>query len=108
MTIRPLNSTLSSSNVTVQSLMDTLMVDRWNSSVSFIHYYAICATPSCTYVVTERANLIYIITTIIGLYGGLSAAFEIIIPVLVKIWRYLSMCRRQRIEPAGTVVAHHE
>jgi hypothetical protein len=106
--IRPLDSTLSSPNVTVKSLVDKLMVDRWESSVNYEHYYAACATRSCIYSVTERANIIYTITTIIGFYGGLSVAFRIIAPVLVKIAQYLIRCRRQRIEPTVAAISGQE
>jgi hypothetical protein len=108
MTIHPLNSTLSFPNVTVQSLMNVLMVDRWDSSIAYDHYYAMCAPLSCTYVITDQGNPIYIITTIIGLCGGLTVALEVIVPVLVKIGRYLIMCHRRRIEPVVDVISNHE
>jgi hypothetical protein len=105
MTIRPLDSTLSPPNVTVQSLLDAFMVDRWESSITYEHYYAACAPLSCTYVIREQANLIYMITTIIGFFGGLTVALKIIVPVLMKIARYLIMCRRRRVEPSVAVIA---
>jgi hypothetical protein len=45
---------------------------------------------SCTYTITEQPNLIYIITTIIGLFGGLNVALKVIVPALVKIENILS------------------
>jgi hypothetical protein len=106
--IHPLDATLSSPYVTVQSLMNELMVDRWERIISYEHYYATCAPTLCTYVNTEPANKIYIITTIIGFFGGLAIALHTIVPVLVKFGRYLIMCRRQRIEPVEAVVSDHE
>jgi hypothetical protein len=108
MNINPLNSTLSSPNVTVQSLMNDLMLDRWEPNITYEDYYAICAPLSCTYIITEQANPIYIITTIIGLYGGLNVALKFIVPVLVKIGRYLIKCCRHRIEPVVDVISNHE
>jgi hypothetical protein len=108
MTFRPLKSTLSSPHVTVQSLVNTLMVDRWESSITYEHYYATCSPLSCTYVITERANPIYMITTVIGFYGGLTVALDIIVPILMKIARYLIMCRPRRVEPNVAVIAEHE
>jgi hypothetical protein len=107
-TIPPLDVTLSSPNVTVQSLMNELMIVRWERSITYEHYYATCAPTLCTYVPTERANPIYIITTIIGFYGGLTVALKMIVPVLVKFGRYLLMYRRQRIAPVEAVVSDHE
>jgi len=106
--IRHLDATLSSPNVTVQSLMNELMVDRWERNITYEHYYATCAPTFCTYVPTERANPIYLITTIIGFYGGLTVALKMIVPVLVKFGRYLIMYRRQRIEPMEAAISDHE
>ncbi|UJR19396.1 hypothetical protein I4U23_022526 [Adineta vaga] len=108
MTFRPLNSTLSSLNVTVQSLVDVLMIDQWESNIIYENYYTICATLSCTYVTTEQVNTIYIVTTIIGLFGGLIIALKVIVPILVTIMQYLSMRRRRRIEPVITVILDAE
>lgn len=104
----PLNSTLSSPHITVQSLMNVLMLDRWKPNITYEHYYAICATLSCTYVNIEKSNTIYIITAIIGFYGGLSSALKIIVPVLVKIADKLIRCRQRRIEPHVAVISNHE
>jgi len=108
MTIRHLDSNVSSPNVTVRSLVNELMVEEWKSSVTYEQYYQTCATLSCTYVKNQQTNLIYIITSIVGLYGGLSVALKLIVPILVKIGRYLIMCRRQRIAPVATVICDHE
>lgn len=105
MNIRPLNATLSSPNVTVQSLMNALMVDRWESTISYDRYYASCAPLSCTYVIRERANSLYMITAIIGLFGGLTAALAIIAPILMKIVRSLTMWHRRRVAPNVAVIS---
>jgi hypothetical protein len=49
--------------------------------------------------------LVYIITTIIGFFGGLTVALKIIIPTLIKIAQYLIMYRRRRVEPNVAVIA---
>jgi hypothetical protein len=108
MTIRPLDSNVSPPNVTIRSLVDELMVDEWKASVTYEQYYTTCATLSCTYVKNQQTDLIYIITSIVGLYGGLSVALKLIVPILVKIGRYLIMCRRQRIAPVATAICDHE
>ncbi|CAF1075655.1 unnamed protein product [Adineta ricciae] len=49
-TIRPLDYTLSSPNVTVQSLVNLLMVYRWEQrNIIYEQYYASCAPSICTY-----------------------------------------------------------
>ena len=84
-TITPLNATISSPNVTVQSLVNDLLIDQWKTDVSYENYYSHCAPLSCSYSLNQRASLLYIITAIIGFYGGLSTALKIIAPALTKI-----------------------
>lgn len=103
--IHPLNSTLSSPYMTVQSLIEKLMVYKWETNISYNHYYAACAPTSCTYVIMERANPIYIITSIIGFIGGLSAALKLIAPIIAKIGQYLIIRRQHRIEPSVVVIS---
>lgn len=107
-TIRPLKLTLSSSNITVQSLIDAFMVDDWNYSIMYDYYYAACAPLSCTYIITDRPNLIYIITAIISFSSGLSITLKFITPILVKIAQYLIMRRRRKIEPNVAIIASDE
>ena len=98
-TVEPLNSTRSSPNATVQTLVDTLLVDRWETSVAYEQYYVACAPLSCTYTVTKQLDAVYVLTTIIGLYGGLMVVLKLIAPISVRIWQQLIRCCRQRVEP---------
>ncbi|CAF1013034.1 unnamed protein product [Adineta ricciae] len=107
-TFRPLDPTLSSHNVTVQSLVDVLMIDQWESNIIYENYYTACSAPSCTYVIIEQVNLVYMITTIFGLYGGLTIAFKVIVPILMTIVQYLIMHRRRRVEPVVDVIPYRE
>ncbi|CAF3367477.1 unnamed protein product [Rotaria sp. Silwood1] len=107
-TVNPLNSTLSSFNSTVQSLVDRLLVDQWETNVSYEQYYRACTPLSCTYTIRERRNLAYIITSIIGLYGGLTIVLKLIVPELVKIGQYLIMRRRQALRSTKVVVVSQD
>ena len=96
-TILPLNSNNSSPNVTVQSLVNALFVDHWDSHAYYDKYYAECAPNLCTYLRIERANPVYIITTIAGLYGGLTVVLKLIAPFLAKLGQQIISYRRRRI-----------
>jgi hypothetical protein len=98
-TFNPLDATLSSPNMTVQSLLDVLLIERWETSVVYENYYATCTPLSCVYTFSGQVSLVYTVTTIIGLYGGLSVALKVIIPLLVKIGHYVITRHRQRVEP---------
>lgn len=107
-TIRPLNSSRSSPNTTVQSLMDAFLVDDWGYNITYDHYYAACAPLSCTYVITDRPSPIYIITAIIGSFTGLNVGMKVTAPILTKIVQRVIRCRRWRIEPNVAVIASPE
>jgi len=102
-TFHPLDSILSIPNGTVQSLVDTLMVVEWQTSVIYERYYKACAPLSCTYSVNQQANPLYVISTIIGLYGGLSVVFKLIVPFLVRTGRDITLRRRRQVQPITIV-----
>ena len=107
-TLFPLDPTLSAPNTTVQSLVDTLFIDRWQTSVTYERYYDACAPLSCSYSITEQANPVYVISTIFGLYGGLSVALEILVPVTVRLGQHFLIHRRRRIRPSISTIATFE
>ena len=87
-TVAPLNATLHVSRfnrtTTLQAMYDELMIEFWHTVSSFDKYYHICAPQSCTYTKSQRFNLIYIITTVIGLIGGLSVVVQLFSLVFVQ------------------------
>ncbi|CAF2956062.1 unnamed protein product [Rotaria sp. Silwood2] len=104
----PLNSTISASNTTVQSLVSELMVDRWETSMNYTGYYASCAPVLCTYSINEKGDLIYIITTILSIYGGLNVALKLFTPLIVKFGRFLLMRHRRQVQPIVATIEMHE
>lgn len=71
-------------NATIESLVDELFVDRWNRRWNYSAYYSNCQPRFCRYNVNERAQALYIITTLLGLYGGLSVVLRLLVPHLSK------------------------
>ena len=100
----PLNASLSAPNTTVQSLVAKLLVEEWETSVVYEQYYSTCASLSCTYSFDGQISLIYTITTIIGLYGGLTVVFKLISPFLVRMGYYLIRRRRQQAQQIVSVI----
>ncbi len=102
---RALDSTLSFPNVTVQSLVDTLMVDQWETNFTYDNYYSACAPLYCSYSVNMRFDKIYVFTTIMGLSGGLTIVLKFVVPLVVKCGQRIAMCRRRRVEQMVSTVA---
>ena len=59
-------------------------------------YYEVCRPSECQYEVKTRNNVIFIVTTVIGLIGGLVTSFTIVVPLVVKLIRRRETPRRQR------------
>ncbi|CAF0751968.1 unnamed protein product [Adineta steineri] len=79
-----LNPDLNPSNETMENIVNRLMVDTWSSNVSFPLYYNQCAPLSCTVQYEDRDNLFLIITSIVGIFGGLSLGSKLLITIILQ------------------------
>ena len=87
MNVSALDSSLLSrfeQNSTIESLVDVLMVEEWNLSSVYEDYYKECQPKKCIYTYVGRNDAIYIVTTVIGLIGGLVKVLMLLIPKFVK------------------------
>ncbi|CAF3353104.1 unnamed protein product, partial [Rotaria sp. Silwood2] len=80
-------------NSTIQELVDKLMVEQWNLSMTFESYYSACQPIRCTYSYIKKHDVIYMITTMFGLVGGLMTILKLVVPRFVKILAYLFLKR---------------
>ncbi|CAF4240698.1 unnamed protein product, partial [Adineta steineri] len=76
-----------SMNSTMEELVDALMVEEWNSSIIYDGYYNECQPSKCSYSYQTKNDAIYILTTVIGLVGGLITVLKMTIPRLIRIMR---------------------
>ncbi len=60
------------------------MVEQWNSSIVYDNYYNEWQPQECIYTYKTKNSIIYIITTIIGLIGGLITVLKLIVSRHVK------------------------
>ncbi|CAF0766068.1 unnamed protein product [Adineta steineri] len=82
-------------NTTVETIVNKLMVEEFLKKISYASYFDRCAPLLCSYSYDDKNNLIEGITTLIGLYGGLTIICRLLSKFIV---RYI-LCRRQRINP---------
>ncbi|CAF0987059.1 unnamed protein product [Adineta ricciae] len=78
-TFPALHSRSNSAGQSIQSIVNQLMVDSWSEDINFTSYYNSCAPNSCTIEYTGRYHILTIITTVSGLFSGLSFGFQKII-----------------------------
>ncbi|CAF1529577.1 unnamed protein product [Adineta ricciae] len=80
-----LNPNRSSPSETIESLINRLMIESWLPNISFSSYYNACAPLSCTFQYNDRNNIFVVIATIIGLFGGLSLGYKLLILISLRL-----------------------
>ncbi|CAF1412535.1 unnamed protein product [Adineta ricciae] len=92
------------SNEIIEDLANELFVDQWLQQSNYSSYYSQCQPQYCQYDVSERPAVLYIITSLLGLYGGLSVVLHLIIPYFISF--ILQHLQRQTVVQEETV--HHD
>ena len=70
-------------NDRIQSIAERSFVNQWIEELSFTDYYKTCAPQSCTYQVVRHPHPIWILTTMIAVFGGLSTLLEILMEIIL-------------------------
>lgn len=92
-------------NDTIEVIVSNLMIEEWQFDIDYDNYYAACAPTSCTYTISEQLDIIYTVTAIVGLFGGLSLSLRIIIPIVAQliIWVIITYQERHVFENRGKI-----
>jgi len=72
-------------NLTIRDCLQELLVNKWNPMTNFSKYYQECQPTECSYTASIRKDLLVVVTTLVGLLGGLSAALHLLAPIAVRI-----------------------
>ena len=70
---------------TVEMLLKQIMIDEVISNVRFDLYYSECNPTYCFYSYTHRFDVLFIVTTIIGIYGSVSLVLQIVAPLVAAV-----------------------
>ena len=81
----PLDPDLNRPDETIEQIVERLMIDAWTWNISYDAFFDQCAPIACTYEYTARNNLLIVISTMIGVFGGLSLAIKITVLVILRI-----------------------
>ncbi|CAF3572702.1 unnamed protein product [Rotaria sp. Silwood1] len=96
-TVAPLNISNSftkfSPTTTIAVIFDNIMMDSWEISIDFATYFQACAPKVCSHSYVQRFFLVYMITTIASVFGGLTVILRFVSPLFVKF--ILRLCRQQ-------------
>ncbi len=98
MTVTALNSSLPSMyymKSTIKEFVDNLMIEEWNTSLSYERYYDQCNPTQCTYTYTDTGNtddtfelrkniILNIVIILLAIIGGLNTVLRCVVPLLVR------------------------
>ncbi|CAF2635891.1 unnamed protein product [Rotaria sp. Silwood2] len=82
-----INQTQYAPNTSIEILVNNLFIENWFSNSLFSVYYLQCAPISCTYKFTEKKSALHVLTILLGLYGGLTTALRLCVPLVIRWWR---------------------
>jgi hypothetical protein len=74
-------------NTSIETIINDLFIEKWSTEQSFSDYFAQCAPILCTYTLVQRNNALYVLTKLLGLYGGLTAVLRLSVPLIIAWWR---------------------
>ncbi|CAF1476588.1 unnamed protein product [Adineta steineri] len=85
MNISAINSSIANRfkrNTFIQFIADKLFIEEWKINISYSLFYNQCAPVYCSYITQKDDYVIYIISKILGLYGGLTVSLRFVIPII--------------------------
>ena len=97
--IQALNSSIPSpfrSDDTIRVLWKDLLTIDWKFIIDYDSYYAKCAPALCIYPLEKRLDILYSITTVIGLFGGLAVSLKLFLTVTVRLILWINGIRVER------------
>ena len=71
-------------NQTIRSLFNRMMVDHFTIRIDFDKFYQQCQPRRCSYSFQRRFDLIFILTTVLGVFGGLSLVLRYISKLIAQ------------------------
>ena len=80
----------------VSVIFASVMLDHWEQAVNYSGYYHACEPVLCTFAASRKNSFIYLVTLIIGLYGGLTVTLRIIAPLIIVCGRFVLHQFKQR------------
>jgi hypothetical protein len=66
-------------NTTIETILTQLFVSKWLQNASFDLYFNQCAPQSCQYSYSKQYNPLYVVTTLMALFGGLTQGLHFIL-----------------------------
>lgn len=103
----PLNLSISTrftpiASIPIGTLIDELFIESWSNASNYSSYFLRCAPLTCRYTHVNQINIVYMITTFLGFYGGLTIALKSIVWCSLSLYwkvQHWFIVRRSAVEP---------
>lgn len=82
--LNPENNHQANMNSTVEGLLNRFFLDQLSVQLDFTRYYQQCQPIYCSYSYRRRFDFVYVVTTIIGIVGGLNVVLRFLCPLIAK------------------------
>ncbi len=107
LSVTPLNTSLSSRydpSTLIETIFNEMMIEEWNFSYSIEKFYSKCKPSFCSFTYEKEINIVYIITIIISLIGGVNTILELISPFIIKmIFKFIDVLKHCRPSQIATI-----
>jgi hypothetical protein len=104
--INPLNSSIPSRfapNTLIGTLIDNFFIDQWINASIYENYYTVCSPSECSYEYVRQNGAVYIVTSIISIYGGLTIGLKFLVWNAMLLYQvikaYCLRVRRTSVHP---------
>lgn len=77
-------------------MIDQLFVEEWINTSNYSSYYQQCAPRDCRYTLVEQETFLYIITSLLGLYGGVTLCLRMFVISAFKLIDWIKIWHRAR------------
>ena len=85
-----------SHSTAVGAMIDQLFVEEWINASDYSSYYQQCAPHDCRYTSVEHETVLYMITSLLGLYGGVTLCLRMFVISAFKLLDWISIWHRTR------------
>jgi hypothetical protein len=93
---------------TFGSMIDQLFVEEWINVTNYSTYYQACSPHICRYTYVERHDALYMITSLLGFYGGLTVSLRFIVLHGLSVFRQIRQWRLERHRRTMRIVPSHQ
>ena len=86
-------------NQTMDKILNQLFQSFSYIASDYVTYFRLCAPSVCQYSYVESNDALYVFTTLLGLYGGMTAALKLIVWYSLTMFRLVFRKFRRAIGP---------